>query len=112
MQKVFALLLAELRKLGATIIFANFSKVIIDTGKFELTAAKAYCDSVLKTLQNRFVMPTIIRYIFRFLFLLVILLSLLNCRELFEWIELEPLQFWHSLLFMDQVCKDTDCYQS
>ncbi|PHT64973.1 hypothetical protein T459_29398, partial [Capsicum annuum] len=24
------------------------------------------------------------------------------CRELFEWIELEPLQFWHSLLFMDQ----------
>ncbi|KAG6779745.1 hypothetical protein POTOM_016140 [Populus tomentosa] len=75
MQKVFALLLAELRKLGATIIFANFSKVIIDTGKFELTAAKAYCDSVLKTLQNR---------------------------ELFEWIELEPLQFWHSLLFMDQ----------
>ncbi|KAJ6368932.1 hypothetical protein OIU78_001326 [Salix suchowensis] len=75
MQKVFALLLAELRKLGATIIFANFSKVIIDTGKFELSAAKAYCDSLLKTLQNR---------------------------ELFEWLELEPLQFWHSLLFMDQ----------
>lgn len=53
MQKVFALLLAELRKLGATIIFANFSKVIIDTGKFDLSAAKAYCDSLLKTLQTR-----------------------------------------------------------
>ncbi|XP_050220537.1 DNA polymerase epsilon catalytic subunit A-like isoform X2 [Mercurialis annua] len=75
MQKVFALLLAEFRKLGATIIFANFSKVIIDTGKLSLSAAKAYCDSLLKTLQTR---------------------------ELFEWIELEPLQFWHSLLFMDQ----------
>ncbi|XP_020536143.1 DNA polymerase epsilon catalytic subunit A isoform X2 [Jatropha curcas] len=75
MQKVFALLLAELRKLGASIIFANFSKVIIDTGKFSLSAAKAYCDSLLKTLQTR---------------------------ELFEWIELEPMQFWHSLLFMDQ----------
>ncbi|KAK9279688.1 hypothetical protein L1049_013368 [Liquidambar formosana] len=75
MQKVFALLLAEFRKLGATIIFANFSKVIIDTGKSDLSAAKAYCDSVLKTLQNR---------------------------DLFEWIELEPLHFWHSLLFMDQ----------
>lgn len=24
-------------------------------------------------------------------------------RDLFEWIELEPSQFWHSLLFMDQV---------
>ncbi|PON38200.1 DNA-directed DNA polymerase [Parasponia andersonii] len=75
MKKVFALLLAELRKLGANIIFANFSKVIIDTGKFDLSGAKAYCDSLLKTLQTR---------------------------DLFEWIELEPLQFWHSLLFMDQ----------
>ncbi|GMY19276.1 DNA polymerase epsilon catalytic subunit A-like isoform X3 [Fagus crenata] len=75
MQMVFALLLADFRKLGATIIFANFSKVIIDTGKFDLSAAKAYCDSLLKTLQNR---------------------------DLFEWIELEPLNFCHSLLFMDQ----------
>ncbi|WCJ41776.1 DNA polymerase epsilon catalytic subunit A [Euphorbia peplus] len=75
MQKVFALLLAEFRKLGSTIVFANFSKVIIDTGKFSLSTAKTYCDSLLKTLQTR---------------------------ELFEWIELEPVQFWHSLLFMDQ----------
>ncbi|GMH11122.1 hypothetical protein Nepgr_012963 [Nepenthes gracilis] len=75
MQKVFALLLAEFRKLGATIIFANFSKVIVDTGKADLSAAEAYCDSLLKTLQSR---------------------------ELFEWIEIEPLHFWHSLLFMDQ----------
>ncbi|XP_052115201.1 DNA polymerase epsilon catalytic subunit A [Arachis duranensis] len=75
MQKVFALLLAEFRKLGATIVFANFSKIIIDTGKYDLAAAKAYCDSLLRTIQSR---------------------------DLFEWIELEPLQFWRSLLFMDQ----------
>ncbi|OWM73679.1 hypothetical protein CDL15_Pgr026779 [Punica granatum] len=75
MQKVFALLLAELRKLGASIIFANFSKVIIDTGKYDISAARAYSDSLVKTLQNR---------------------------DLFEWIELEPVQFWHSLLYMDQ----------
>ncbi|KAK1323653.1 DNA polymerase epsilon catalytic subunit A [Acorus calamus] len=75
MQKVFALLLVEIRKLGGTIIFANFSKIIIDTGKFDLVAAQAYCDCLLKTLQTR---------------------------DLFEWIELESLQFWHSLLFMDQ----------
>ncbi|XAR60114.1 DNA-directed DNA polymerase [Bertholletia excelsa] len=75
MQKVFALLLAEFRKLGATIIFANFAKVIIDTGKSDILAAKAYCDSLLKMLQTR---------------------------DLFDWIKLEPVQFWHSLLFMDQ----------
>ncbi|KAI3783594.1 hypothetical protein L1987_42678 [Smallanthus sonchifolius] len=75
MQKVLALLLAEFRKLGATVIFANYSKVIFDTGKPDLFAAQAYCDSLLETLQKR---------------------------ELFKWIELEPTQFWHSLLFMDQ----------
>ncbi|XP_049379283.1 DNA polymerase epsilon catalytic subunit A-like isoform X1 [Solanum stenotomum] len=75
MQKMFALLVAELRKLGAAIVFANFSKIIIDTGKSDIFAAKAYCDNVIKNVQSR---------------------------ELFEWIELEPLQFWHSLLFMDQ----------
>ena len=53
MNKVFALLLSEFRKLGATIVFANFSKVIIDAGKFDMSAAKAYCDSLLKTLQTR-----------------------------------------------------------
>lgn len=75
MQTLFALLMAEFRKLGAVIVFANFSKVIIDTGKSDLSAARAYCDSLLKTIQTR---------------------------DLFEWVEFEPLQFWHSLLFMDQ----------
>jgi len=75
MKKVFALLLTEFRKLGANVIFANFSKIIIDTGKVDLPSARAYCDSLLKTLQTR---------------------------DLFEWIELEPLHYWHSLLFMDQ----------
>ncbi|KAI3706102.1 hypothetical protein L1987_76358 [Smallanthus sonchifolius] len=75
MQKMLALLLAEFRKLGATVIFANYSKVIFDTGKPDLLAAQAYCDSLLETLQKR---------------------------EIFKWIELEPTQFWHSLLFMDQ----------
>lgn len=75
MQKVFALLLAEFRKLGAMIVFANFTKIVIDTGKYDLSRAKAYCDSLLRTIQSR---------------------------DLFEWVELEPLQFWCSLLFMDQ----------
>lgn len=56
MQKVFALLLAEFRKLGARVVFANFSKIIIDTGKYDLSTAKAYCDSLLKTIQSRSVL--------------------------------------------------------
>lgn len=103
MQKVFALLLAEFRKLGAAIIFANFSKVIIDTGKSDLPAAKAYCDSLLKTLQTRlfsFLNNCLNGF---FIFLPSLILCFAVFRDLFEWIELEPLHFWHSLLFMDQV---------
>ncbi|EFJ15355.1 hypothetical protein SELMODRAFT_445541 [Selaginella moellendorffii] len=75
MQKVYALLLAELRKLGATIVYGSFSRIIIGTGKHNVEAAKNYCDHLLKTLQTR---------------------------EMFEWIELEPQRYWHSILFMDQ----------
>lgn len=53
MKKVLALLLAEFRKAGAMIIFANYSKVIFDTGKPDLFAAQAYCDNILKNLQKR-----------------------------------------------------------
>ncbi|KAI5066379.1 hypothetical protein GOP47_0019003 [Adiantum capillus-veneris] len=75
MQKVFALLLAELRKLGATIVFADFSRIIIATGKTNVQGAQGYCEYLVKTLQTR---------------------------DLFEWIELDPQRYWHSLLFMDQ----------
>ena len=53
MQKVFALLLAELRKLGATVIFADFSRIIIATGKTNVQAAEGYCEYLVKTLQTR-----------------------------------------------------------
>ncbi|CAA0372322.1 unnamed protein product [Arabidopsis thaliana] len=75
MQKVFALLLTDLRRLGAIIIYADFSKVIIDTGKFDLSAAKTYCES---------------------------LLTVMGSRDIFKLILLEPVHYWHSLLFMDQ----------
>lgn len=53
MQKVFALLLAEFRKLGATIIYADFSRIIVDTGKGDLVGAQGYCEYLLKTLKSR-----------------------------------------------------------
>jgi DNA polymerase epsilon subunit 1 len=54
MQKVFAQLIAEFRKLGATIIYADFSRIIIDTGKVNVITAQGYCEYLLKTLQSRY----------------------------------------------------------
>lgn len=77
MKKVLLILLDEFRKLGANIIFANFYKVIIDTGKFDISAAKAYCDSFLNTLQKRFVFDSFFKIppneiVIAFIFLVVI----------------------------------------
>lgn len=74
MQKVFALLLAEFRKLGATIVFANFSKIIIDTGKYDLSAAKAYSDSLLRTIQSRSVLPKPKKVTFLFYYIKVLVI--------------------------------------
>jgi DNA polymerase epsilon subunit 1 len=54
MQKVFALLLLELRKLRASIVFADFSRIIIATGKYNMAAAQGYCEYLLKTLKSRY----------------------------------------------------------
>ncbi|KAH9660041.1 DNA polymerase epsilon catalytic subunit A [Citrus sinensis] len=75
LQHLYRWLCSPHSKLHDPVLHRILHKVIIDTGKFDLSAAKAYCDSLLKALQTR---------------------------ELFEWIELEPVHFWHSLLFMDQ----------
>ncbi|GBG71097.1 hypothetical protein CBR_g8396 [Chara braunii] len=75
MQKVFALLLGEIKKLGAMVVYADFSKIVICTGKRKMQAAEGYCVYLLETLRSR---------------------------ELFEWVELIPERYWHTLLFMDQ----------
>lgn len=53
MHKLFALLIADMRKLGAQIVFADFSRVIIATGKYTLAAAQGYCDYLLAALKKR-----------------------------------------------------------
>lgn len=65
MRKVFALLIAELKNLGATIIFASFSRIIIDTGKIDLASAHAYCDCMLNTLQKRYCFLCVLLQSFR-----------------------------------------------
>lgn len=53
MHKLFALLLSDMRKLGAQIVFADFSRVIVATGKHSHTAARGYCDYLLAALKKR-----------------------------------------------------------
>eukprot|EP00798_Chlamydomonas_sp_ICE-L_P017969 gene17969-24374_t len=65
MSKLFAQLVAEMRKLGAIIVSANFNSIIICTG---------YTKYLLEALRRR---------------------------ELFSWLELAPVRWWHALLFRD-----------
>eukprot|EP00899_Mesostigma_viride_P020528 jgi/Mesvir1/28477/Mv15897-RA.2 len=75
MEKMLRFLLAEMRKLGATVVFADLSRIIIATGKRTYDQAKGYLDYLLATLKSR---------------------------DMFELMDLEPSHYWHALLFMDQ----------
>jgi len=50
MQKFLGYLVAKLKEMGATIIYASTSKIIICTNKYEKSAAKNYTEFILKTL--------------------------------------------------------------
>ena len=71
-KKTFTLLLAEMKKLGATVVFADARRIIVSTGKRRLANASAFVEGVRSALRRR---------------------------ELFSWLELEPTRQWHSLLF-------------
>jgi len=74
MRKVWLQLLAELRGLGAKVVFASFGKVIIATPKESLRDAQDYCRFIIGSLQQK---------------------------QLFNFLTLEPVTFWSSLLFLD-----------
>ncbi|KAK9824549.1 hypothetical protein WJX72_011249 [[Myrmecia] bisecta] len=74
MRKVLAQLVADMRKLGAVVVAADTSSIILATGKRNLTAAVGYVDYLLDALKRR---------------------------ELFQWLDLAPETFWHTLLFRD-----------
>lgn len=71
-RKTFTLLLAEMKKLGATVVFADARRVIVSTGKKRLANASAFVEGMRASLRKR---------------------------ELFSWLELEPVKQWHALLF-------------
>ena len=74
MRKLFLQLLAELRRLGSTVVHATFNKIIICTNKMTLDHAESYVNYVVQTLK---------------------------ARDLFEWVVAEPQTFWGQFLFMN-----------
>jgi uncharacterized protein DUF1744 len=71
MKKVFINLVVEIRRLGGVVVYASQNKVIVDTRKTSLSAARQYERYLLKTLQSN---------------------------ELFEFLLFERTHRWHPLV--------------
>jgi DNA polymerase epsilon subunit 1 len=74
MKKVFLQLMAELRQLGAEVVYATFDRVIICTNKSSRTAAEDYFHYIEQTVTSR---------------------------ELFSCLQFEVTTYWEQLFFMD-----------
>ena len=53
MTKLFKRLIAELRRLGLSIVHANFNRIVIDTGKHDPAAATEHVNFVLTALHTK-----------------------------------------------------------
>ncbi len=76
MKKMFMQLIGEFRRLGASIVYADFSKILICTKKRRMEDASAYIKFILGSIKSR---------------------------ELFHSLQMEPTMCWEYLLWMDQV---------
>lgn len=74
MRKLLPQLVAELKRLGTTVVYADTSTLVLATGRHSMSAALGYADCVLETVRKR---------------------------ELFQWLGLAPAKAWHTLLFAD-----------
>lgn len=85
MRKTFSQLLAELRRLGSEVIYANFNRIILATSKPSPAAAYAYANYVVSSVTSR---------------------------ELFKFVRLHIANFWTLYLQMDAsnfagiICQD------
>ena len=76
MKKFLIQLLSEFKRLGAIVIFANFNKIIINTKKNNFSDAIGYIDFIEKNIKQK---------------------------ELFHGVQLKASQYWHLLLWLDNV---------
>ena len=77
MKKLFLQLIGEFKRLGSTIVYADFSKIVVCTKKKSVEDASAYIEFILTTIRSR---------------------------DLFHSIQIEPTTCWSYLFWMDQVC--------
>ncbi|CAI5707059.1 unnamed protein product [Peronospora effusa] len=74
MEKLFLQLLAELRRLGSQIVYADFSKIIVCTNKKSVRDAQTYLNFILQTVLSN---------------------------ELFQVLNFTPKKYFSNLLFLD-----------
>lgn len=53
MRKMFLRIIAEFKRLGATIIYADFNRIILNSGKKNVADALSYVDYVVQSLRNK-----------------------------------------------------------
>ncbi len=76
MKKLFMQLISEFKRLGSTIVFADFSKIVVCTKKKCVEDASAYIEFILGSIRSR---------------------------DLFHSIQIEPMTCWSYLFWMNQV---------
>ncbi len=76
MKKLFMQLIGEFKRLGSTIVYADFSKIVVCTKKKCVEDASAYIEFILGSIRSR---------------------------DLFHSIQIEPTTCWSYLFWMDQV---------
>ena len=74
MKKIFMQFIAEFKRLGATIVYASFNKIVICTRKKKVEDALSYAEFVLSSIHNK---------------------------DLFHYVGLEQVQAWEYLMWMD-----------
>lgn len=74
MVKLFKRIVHELKKLGANLVYANFQRIVIDTGKHGQASAKEYIDFILDALSSK---------------------------ELFRYLQIQTKQFYEQLVWLD-----------
>ncbi|XP_023169776.2 DNA polymerase epsilon catalytic subunit A [Drosophila hydei] len=75
MRKMFLRIIAEFKRLGATIVYADFNRIILSSGKKNVSDALGYVDYIVQSLRNK---------------------------EMFHSIQLSFEQCWNFMLWLDQ----------
>ncbi|KAJ2957645.1 hypothetical protein NQZ79_g6638 [Umbelopsis isabellina] len=76
MRKVFMQLVAEFKRLGSQVVFANFNKILVVTPKESMESGLPYCNYLLKAVQSK---------------------------QVFEVLDIVISNYWDQLLWMDEM---------